>query len=72
MSFTEEFMVVEGCNIHQLPYTAYQSGKLKVFPGSSTRRYCFLDYDSEFVDKLIRSDKYQITEDGYEFYEGNE
>ena len=69
--FDENHFIVEGCNIHRLPYTAYDDGSLEILPGASTRRFCVLDEDSEFIQKLLRSNIFDIVDTGYHLYEDN-
>ena len=59
--------MVEGCNIHRLPYAADEDGSLQVSPGSSTERACKVDYDDEFIGKLLESNKFEVAGNGYFF-----
>ena len=63
---------MEGCNIHRLPYEADQSGGIEIRKGSSTRRACIVDYDSEFINSLLSVKRFIEGPIGFAFFSSDE
>ena len=53
-TFEKDVLVITGCNIHRIPYSAFTDGKIKFSAGTSTRRQCIVDWDSEILSALFK------------------
>ncbi len=52
-----------------MPYAAYSDGVFVLLQGgSSTLRYCQVDYDGAYVQILSKTTRYQKTPTGYDLY----
>jgi hypothetical protein len=68
-TFDDDYIRFEGCNVNRLPYAAYSDGVFVLLQGgSSTLRYCQVDYDGAYVQILSKTTRYQKTTTGYDLY----
>ena len=58
-TFDDDYIQFEGCNVNRLPYAAYNDGVFVLLQGgSSTLRYCQVDYDGAYVQILSKTTRY--------------
>lgn len=69
-NFDDDNLEFEGCNFQRLPYAAYTDGVFCLLQGgSSTLRYCKVDYDGAYIQLLTQASRFQKTEAGYDLYD---
>ena len=69
-TFDDDYIQFEGCNVNRLPYATYNDGVFCLLQGgSSTLRYCQVDYDGAYIQILSKTTRYQKTANGYDLYD---
>ena len=59
ISFVNDFVLVRGgCNLHDAPYLATESGKFEVGQFISTAAFCENDQDGIYLDALRQASTY--------------
>lgn len=59
MNITSTTITIKGCNTNTFTYRALEDGTISFGPVASTKKACPQDYDSIYVNSVIRSKRYE-------------